>query len=201
MHPYSIDSEERIYITIILFVISFLICYFLNMTLNHFSISIPMYLESPSPFGVFGILYGFFNKYWWRKKWIRFILRVCTPDLNGVWNGEYESSYRQNENTNEKTIGSTTMTIRQSWTKISIESNNGKSNSYSVIAGILCNYHKGIVLKFEYENDSDRNMEDSMKAHTGFNTLKCKLETNELEGTYYNDKNRQTYGTLKYTRG
>lgn len=200
MNPYSIDTKERTNVTIVLFLISFGICYLLNFVFNYFNISIPLYIESPTPFFVFGLLYKAFDKCLWKAKWIRFPLDINTPDLNGTWKGEYESSYKSDDCENGTKKGKVNMTITQSWTRIRIVSENEKSNSYSQLAGICVNHGKGIVLKFEYENDSDRNLEDTMNLHTGFTALKYDEKIDVLEGTYYTDRNRRTFGTVKYKR-
>lgn len=200
MHPFSIDTNERTSVTIYIFILGFAFCLLFYRIVNHFNISIPWYIGGPSIFGVFGIIYGFFDRHLWKVKFFRRLFRIKTPNLNGIWEGEYESSFKSKDSQNEVTKGKVKMTINQSWTKIRIESNNEKSNSYSIIAGIIINSNKGILLKFEYGNDADRSMVYSMKLHTGFNTLKYKEESNELEGTYYNDKNRRTYGILKYVK-
>lgn len=126
------------------------------------------------------------------------LLGIKTPNLIGDWEGEYESSYKPEGCKSEIKKGKVKMTIEQSFTNIRIESNYGESNSYSLIAGISVNQNRGISLKFEYENPSDKNMIDTMNSHSGFTSLTYKK--NVLEGTYYNDRNRHTFGNLRYIK-
>lgn len=198
MHSYAIDTEERKIVIFVLSLSSFGISCLISKVLNIIEISIPSYIDGPSTLVIFGILYWFFEKYAW--KWIifRHINFIKTPNLNGKWNGTYCSSYKCEE-TGKKIVGKTVFKIEQSWTKIRIISENKKSISYSQMAEILTNDNMGILLKYQYKNDAKFDNE-GMHSHTGFNKLRYLPKEEKLEGDYFTDKDRQTYGTLCYIK-
>lgn len=200
MHPYSIDTNERTTIIATLAIISCFLTILLDRLLNQVHISIPVYIESPTPLVVFGIIWFLFDKYSW--KWGGLIkLFIRTPNLNGTWEGEYQSSYTKPDCPDEFTKGKVKMTIEQSWTKIRICSINGNdvSSSCSKLAGIFVEDNNGIMLKYEFENDS-KNFITTMHRHTGFTILKFDSALNTLKGDYYTDRDRLTFGNLKYKR-
>lgn len=197
MHPYSIDTNERVKVITFFAFISLLISFGISEIIESHNVTIPRYLElfiDLSPAAFFSLFYKFIDNYLWKCKVFRFLFAIKAPNLNGVWEGEYESSYPSPNNTLK---GHVTMTIEQTWTKIRICSKNEKSNSCSQVAGIFVNDRNGIVIKYEYENDS-RNFVETMSPHTGFTKLKYNPDTNTLEGEYYTDRHRKTYGNLSY---
>ena len=123
---------------------------------------------------------------------------IYTPNLNGNWQGEYVSSHID-EKTGECYKGNTELTIKQSWTRIRIISENGKSVSCSEVAGLAINDNMGLVLRFQYRNEAKFDSADSMSCHSGFNKLRY-YEDGRIEGDYFTDRNRRTYGTLKYKK-
>lgn len=187
MHTYSIDTEERK--TIIFFIA------FFSMMLNSgFLCIINQYsslefIKVPSPFVIFGVLYLLFDKIIW--KWKICSLFVKTPNLNGEWEGQYESSY-------QNMVIPATLKIKQTWTKIEIISQNGDTQSNSSMTGIFTNDGGEISLKFEYSNNSNLCMKDKRPSHSGFNHLIYNKEEKVLFGSYYTDKNRCTYGNANF---
>ena len=199
MHPYSIDTNERKTIIFWLSFLSVLLSHYSTSLLSLLNNPLSLYLKSPAPLAIFAILYLLFDKYFW--KWKIFKFWIKTPDLNGVWEGEFVSSYSSPDSPKRKTKGKVKMTIEQTWTKIRICSDNGNgfSSSYSQLAGLFVDDRNGIVLKYEYENDS-QNFVDTMTRHTGFSMLKYNSTTKTLDGGYYTDRHRRTYGNLNYKK-
>lgn len=202
MHNYSIDTRERVYVVFKLALISIVLVTILknfltNITFIHLSISI-----SSLSLTIFGFIYYLFDNYLWDFKIIRLALGVKVPNLSGEWKGEFVSSYQARDDGTGGVKGEVQIKIKQTWSKISICSNNpGSSKSYSHIAGIFLKDPKGIVLKYEYENEPIESFVNSMNRHSGFESIVYdEDDKNSMYGSYYNDKYRKTYGTKKYTR-
>lgn len=199
MHPYSIDTDERKIGIFILSLSSLGISFLISKGLNIFGISIPAYIDGPSTMAIFGFLYWAFEKYAWKWQVFRKLHLIKTPNLNGVWEGEYSSSYICKD-TNKPYKGKVSFTIEQTWTRIRIVSENGKSISCSEVAGIAINDNMGIVLRYQYKNEPKFDTVESMHCHTGFNKLRYLPNKQQFLGDYFTDKNRLTYGTLFYEK-
>lgn len=201
MHNYSIDTRERVYAIFKLALLSIVLVFTLkdlltNIKFIHISISI-----SSLSLTLFGIIYYVFDNYLWKNKIVRLIVGVKIPNLAGKWKGEFVSSYGSDNNGTGGVKGEVEIKIKQTWSKISIYSDSpGSSESYSHIAGIFLKGPKGIVLKYEYENEPIDSFVDSMNKHSGFESVVYDKDKDSMYGTYYNDKYRKTYGTKKYTK-
>lgn len=191
MHTYSIDTEERRNIIFIIATASIA----LNSLLKHLFLQFLCLtiIQVPTAFTIFGLLYLLFDKVLWKIK--PFSLCLKTPNFNGLWEGQYESSY-------QGMIVPAKLKIKQTWTKIEIISLNGdkETQSNSSMAGIFTKNGGEICLKFEYANDSNPCMKDERPSHSGFNCLKYVKDENALNGHYYNDRNRKTYGSAYFQR-
>ena len=187
MHSYSIDTEERrnviCYLTILSMVIYLGLIHFIS------KYDAPDIITIPTPFVIFGGLYLLFEKVLWKFKIFSFVIK--TPNLNGDWQGQYESSYKG-------MIIPAVLKIKQSWTKAEIISINGDTQSNSSMAGIFTKGGGEISLKFEYNNDSNACMKDGRPSHGGFTNLKLDTKEKILHGSYYTDRNRQTYGSAYF---
>ncbi len=196
MHSYSIDTEERRCVIFFIAVLSVIIAMNLSRVLVDNSINIPTYIDGPSSMVIFGILYWLFDNHGWKWGFFRRIGLIKTPNLNGIWEGKFHSSFID-DNSNTNNIGKVKLTIEQSWTKIRMISENEKSVSCSKIAGIAVYDEMGIVLGYQYSNEAKFDSEDTMNCHLGFNKLRY-LNGCKLEGNYFTDRNRKTYGTLEF---
>ncbi|MTI47823.1 MAG: hypothetical protein FH761_08280 [Firmicutes bacterium] len=193
MHSYSIDTSERIKIIAYLAIISVS----LSMLISKIEFPFASKIQAPSTMVLFSGLYFLFNSYAWKWKLFSFIVK--TPDLSGTWEGEYQSSYIC-EDTKKPYKGKVNFIIEQTWTKIRIISENGKSVSCSEVAGVAINDNMGVVLRYQYKNEPKFNNVKSMNCHIGFNKLRYIEEKQRLEGDYFNDKHRGTYGVLWYEK-
>lgn len=191
MHPYSIDTEERRNVIFYIAVFSILINSLLkSMILQYSNLTV---IQVPTTFTIFGFVYILFDQYLWRLKMLFFCIK--TPNFNGLWEGQYESSY-------EGMTVPAKLKIKQTWTRIEIISLNGEkeTQSNSSMAGIFTKNGGEICLKFEYTNDSNPCMKDDRPSHSGFNCLKYDKDEKALSGHYYNDRNRKTYGSAYFQR-
>ena len=95
MHPYSIDSAERMLIPLYIAIISVLISFFFQWLFDLFNFTVPWYIKSPSVFALYGVLYKLFEFRLWKWTFLKKIGAVKTPNLNGTWSGRLVSSYNR----------------------------------------------------------------------------------------------------------
>ena len=209
MHTYSINSDKRIKVILMMILISIIITPGFNFLLNKVSNvvsnndTLKDIVETIDSFGynikqfsvlfIFGIIYFLYDRYLWKIKIFKFKFSSI-PNLSGIWKGEFKSSWKD-------TVGNVNLHIKQTWTKIQIISYNDKSKSYSRVASLLYETNKNVELIFEYENEPGSNREKTMTPHKGFSELIYNEELRRLEGYYTNDqRTRKTYGEVCYEK-
>lgn len=101
--------------------------------------------------------------------------------------------------------GKISFNITQTFTKILIYSNHQKSSSKNRVTSMFLENKpdRQMTLLYEHLNEVDIFEADyGMKNHSGFNQLDYFKEKNQevLQGIYYNDPNRQTYGKVRYIK-
>lgn len=201
MHPYSIDTDERVRVIAWMSILSIILFYIFRYILNKLNISFPDIIGGPSVIGIFWFLFWAFDNYAWKWKLFRKIHLVKTPILEGVWRGKYYSKRRCQETNNIiETEGDAKFTINQNWTTISIIQQSKSSKSCSEVAGIAINDNMGIVLSYQYKNEAEFKSEETMHSHIGFNKLHYYPDEQILKGNYFTDKVRQSYGTVSYKK-
>lgn len=190
MHPYATDSPRRGQVLLALVVISIPLTIVLNELLKAARIDVPWYLESPSLLAVYSVLWFFFDRWLWRKinRWFPDLLQV--PDLNGGWKGSVRSSYDEFSQDYPVTIS-----VKQSWSAISIRLKADLSNSQSFTASILTQTAGACILHYTYLNEPRARAVDTQVMHRGTATLELVSE-GRLEGQYYNSRGRKTHGDI-----
>ena len=129
MHTYSIDTNERKNILLILAVISIIFSWGFHNILDYYLLSLPWWVENPSVLFFYGVLFTIFDKSFW--KYLKRINFVKTPNLIGEWNGSLKSSFDNYSSETEATLK-----IFQSWTTIKILMTTNQSSSHSESAAI-----------------------------------------------------------------
>ncbi len=188
MHPYATDSEERRRVPLIIAFVSVGLAYVFHQQLMvHMNIQPSWWMESPSVLFIAGALYGAFDKWLWR--WFRRLGIVKVPDIQGQWEVEGYTSFEQMKPFKAK------VTIRQTWTHISVYLETEHSTSRSLAASLLLNQPEGPTLIYQYRNEPKPNAEKTMHAHMGTALLRLK-DAECMEGEYYSGRDRQNYGSL-----
>ena len=216
MHTYSVNSNERVKIIVWIVILSYFLTIIINNLLGLFinSISKNEFIDSIisniefigldirqiTLLAVFGLLYKLFDKKLWKTSLFQ---KTCVkiPNLNGEWEGEFDSNY------NGKTKGKANFKIEQTWSKIRITSEHEKSNSYSTVVGFLLDTNKGINIVYQYENRTNEKSTDGMYDHRGYSDLIYKKKMIDgknvevLEGDYTGDqRNRKSAGYIHYKK-
>ncbi len=192
MHSYAIESEERVRINAGLAFLSVVAAWLLN---THFSF--PWWVDAPSVWGFFGILYALFNCYLWKTPLLRATRIVSTPDLNGEWRGSGTSSYDDHQ-----TARNFVLEVRQTWTRMNAVLTHGTSVSHSTVGAIVDGPDGCPILVYEYWNEPSPDAVGSMHIHRGLTRLTFRHEDGKdvLEGDYYTGRDRQTIGRLRFER-
>ena len=187
MHPYATDSEERRNVLLGIALVSVGLAYGFHWLMVHMNIQAPWWVDSPSVLGIAGVLYKAFDKWLWR--WFRKLGIVKVPDLQGQWELDGYTSFEKTKSFKAN------VTIRQTWTHISVYLETEQSISRSVAASISSNQPEGPTLIYQYRNEPKPNAEKTMHAHMGTALLRLK-NAEYMEGEYYSGRDRQNYGGL-----
>ena len=186
MHTYSINSDERKTVLVLLVLLSTAI---VLITKNY--IKLPHWLPVPSVFAVFGALYWIFDEYAWRWRVFNHLLK--TPDLNGTWKSCLKSSRDNFAKEYESAL-----VVTQTWTKIHILLDGIKFTGESKMAGIEIHTATSFTLKWEYLSKRRPEYAQEEYMHYGITKVTNKPGTNNstLEGDYYADRSRHSFGPV-----
>lgn len=212
MTNYELRTNIRERIFLILLFLSLCICYFLypivNALVEFIYTSFPdiknffeqweylgILTTQISVLAIFGILRWLFNNYLWKVKLLKSLLKV--PDLNGIWEGVLESSYKDEDGNYVRV--DMILIIAQTWEKISCRSQFPKSVSYCDMICIDTESSEGVVLKFTYTNKS-RDNGYGLIEFDGYNEFFLR-DANTLDGTYYTKRTPESSrGTMLLIR-
>lgn len=200
MHPYSTPTRRWKIIGVLM-----AIALGITSTINQFLISLNFNIVGISAFAVFTGLYLAFDYIGWRLPGIR--RGLATPDLNGTWKGNFNSSFdggSGDSQTNGGNEGEPRLTIQQRWSMIEvIFVNPGSSRSESTSATFRTDKNDPELL-FTYRNrKTGDKLPENQRIHEGTNRLR--LVTDEegdavLEGEYYTDEQRNNHGYMRFKR-
>jgi hypothetical protein len=192
MHYYSIDSEIRKNVIVILAITSLsLPTIFENLRTF---LGINQNLEFSISFGlIFGILYWTFEYFIWKiLSWMKLL-----PNLNGKWTAKGISSFFDPE-TGQNSEFEMRIKIKQTFSKIEIFAQSNSSTSKSIMASIET--QRAVpVLRYAYDNEPDNMANQELQRHPGLMALLISSD-NEMKGDYFSGKHRLRYGELTLTR-
>ena len=187
MHSYSIDSEIRRTVHVILGVIAFALPAWIKEAQT--IMGLPVTLGYPLSFGVtFGILHFVFNKWLWK-----FLSKLSLlPDLNGNWVVEGDSSFE------DGTPFAGNVTIKQTFSSIEIFGEFRESTSRSTLAGFCLN-HAMPIFRYAFENTPKNLSNAELQRHPGLIELRI-ASADELKGDYFSGKHRLRFGEMVLKR-
>jgi len=193
MHPYSLDTDERKNVLLILAIASIILSWGFYKIFNEYKITLPWWVESPSILFFYGILFVAFDKWAW--KFFRKFSFIKTPNLNGEWDGYLKTSF--DEHSSEMKAN---LKIFQTWTKIKIILTTEQSLSYSETASLVIEAPEGKYLNYQYVNEPKSAAVKTMSIHKGTARLLFNEKENTLTGEYYSGRDRQNFGSLNFKR-
>lgn len=195
MHEYAINSDERIKIPFFLALVSITVIGLARSMIDTGNAPLKLYYILPSAFALYGIMIFCFDKFFW-KIWVLNKLGIVrVPNLNGPWKGCLRSS-RHNY---EKEIP-ISVSIHQTWTKLSISLETNQTESESLMAAFQIKNPSTLNLRWEYISSSRPQYYAKEYSHAGVTSLKITTNgssvANEISGKYYTDIGRQSYGEI-----
>lgn len=138
---------------------------------------------------IFTLLYYLFDNFFWKIKIFGNI------DLSGKYQCEGVSKDKSQKE-KDRFVG--TITIKQTWTKISVNLKTDKSHSDSFMAKISQNGVGDLRLDYCYTNNTNQTNKDMVSRHTGTASI---IFSSEIKGKYYNQPDdRMRYGELVLTK-
>ncbi len=185
-HPYAHDKQgvaQRW-----LFVPAVALAFVLGKVLE--VVHAPWWIDTPAPFGFLAGLAWFYNKWGWRA----FCGLHGIPNLNAIYDLEIQSSH---DNHAKPVTG--TLTIAQEWTSILVTVKTATSVSSSVGAWLSHDPTQGAVLTYAYRNEPAPAAKDDLHMHAGTAIITFASD-GTVTGRYYNDRGRQTFGSMKVTK-
>jgi hypothetical protein len=200
MHQYATDSGEKKFVLLIMALLSVFAAWVLHevitLTSTLTSLTAPWWLEIPSLMTFYGVFYGTFDKWLWKKPIMQKLGLVKIPDLNGMWKGYLKSSHDQFK---EEIAAS--IKIFQSWTQIEICQETKTSKGCSFVATILTQKLDAVRLFFMYQNMPEVDADPNMHQHLGSAQLVLSSDGKVLSGDYYNcGRDRMTWGKLYFEK-
>ena len=195
MHAYATDSNERRSVPLLLAIASVLCALALNRLQIVAQFQLPWWIDAPSVVGFYALFYAIFDNCLWRMPILRKIGIVNLPDLRGKWKGHIASSLDGHASQH-----GTTVNIRQSWSRASIELWTETSESKSLSATVLTENRNAIEISYEYLNEPKADAAKTMHTHRGTTRLTLSPDRRKLEGAYYTGRDRQSFGVLSVGR-
>jgi SMODS-associating 2TM, beta-strand rich effector domain len=152
----------------------------------------------PDAFTIFVVLSFVFTKWLWRLPFFRgWLVRV--PDLQGTWDGEFQSTWTDPETKTGIPSRRMILVIRQTFRSISCTMFTAESESFSRAAQIAVEDDSGSVsLSYNYTNRSKATLRGKSPIHDGAAHVRVVSVPNRvLEGEYWTG--RCTTGVTKLT--
>lgn len=140
---------------------------------------------------IFGGLELVFDRWLWRP--LSWIEALSIYDFTGTYKGQLRPGNGQ--------VGEATVTIRQTWSHISIDFDSGadaKSYSASIIKDRRQN--GSVELIYNYFASGERQGDGTRFNHYGTAILNLSKDKKTLTGEYYTEQSRDTFGQLVLER-
>lgn len=142
-----------------------------------------------------------FKNWLWKMPVLRYWL-VKIPDLNGSWQGEMQSTWKDPSTKENVPPIQITAKITQTLTEISVDFQTGEMDSQSVVATMHCDPHRRTTdIKYIYLSEPDATVRKRSELHYGaakMDVKQAKDGSQMLRGNYWTS--RETTGTIELTK-
>lgn len=170
------------------------VVFVLHQALSLIGIELPWWFETPSSFGIAGLLFSTFDKWLWSWRGFRKIGLIDFPDLRGRWTGELHSSFHE-----MKIPIAAALEIKQTATSIVVNLYTEQSQSTSIVATFKTDPDGVDGLHYIYENKpAPASQEQNMHRHDGHAHLRYFPDIRKLQGGYFTSRERRTYGSMEF---
>jgi hypothetical protein len=160
---------------------------------TYFGFKIPIWIETPSIIGLYGLFIKLHDKYLWKVKRLGFAIPVL-PDLNGKWKSEINSSYEGG------TVKEADVNIFQTYSKFSMTLKTDESSSETIMAHFsLCDPIQQ-KLTYCFRSDPKGVAPATMNPHNGVASLDIRDDGRQLKGFYFTGRGRMTQGDITLTK-
>ncbi len=188
MHVYSMKGCNRENYVFYLTIMAFAVVEIINQAAGCIGVVVTIAAST-----VFAALFYVFDKWIWKLPWITSM--IGTPDLSGAW--IVTGSTNGTDGVIREWNG--TLTIEQTWSHIAISIETEQSRSRSTMASLERDPGFGYRLIYSYVNN--RKLVDSeLQSHNGTCEVVFANELQNADALYFNDHQRRTIGTMKWTR-
>jgi hypothetical protein len=191
MHAYA-TGQSRLdgYVTIAVFAVAVAIG--VHWLIDVAGVEPTWWVGAPALAGAYGLVFKVFDRSAWRWRIWRFGL-TDIPDVQGVYEGELQSSY----NGIKLPVR---ICVDQTWTAIAVRfevtGETTSSTSYSLTAGLDLSGHDRARLIYTYRNQTRPGIApEDLNDHDGTAELNISL-IGEIQGRYYNLRGRNGALTL-----
>ncbi|MBL8889747.1 MAG: hypothetical protein JNL67_07190 [Planctomycetaceae bacterium] len=189
MHDYSMRGHPRERLVFLLAAAAFSLMPLATTLQGWLGVGVAL-----SSFTLFSGLFVLFDRYLWRIGFLRRLFGL--PDLNGRWScvgAQIDTCGNKIKEWNA------TITIKQTWSRLSIALHNDSSRSRSGPASIESDEGHGYRLLYTYNNEPMPG-DKALTPHRGACELIFNIECSSADGVYFNDHNRQSFGRMKLTK-
>lgn len=154
----------------------------------------PFWVETLSPLGAYGLLYGLFDRFLWHWPIFRLLGITSCPDVRGRWLGDQVSSWKGEDGKHR--TSRVILEIKQTFSGLEACTYYYKWHSnLSVAEFVQIQNQPTLVMLFEAEPKAD--YDGTAKAHKGVMKL-IKNPDSTLTGTYFNAEGNS--GELAFRR-
>lgn len=144
-------------------------------------------------YSLFAGLYCLFDRWAWKQNWLSWLVNV--PNLSGTWTISGETNGA--DGTPRQWQGNAI--IKQTWSQIAISLETIESRSRSLLAAIERDPGQGYRMIYGYENRR-KGLDTNIRGHFGTCEVIVADDLQTAEGCYFNDHQRHTFGSMKWTR-
>lgn len=186
MHNYSVqDNHDDIVLTVLIIIAGFLDSIIDVILPNLFPVKNYYILIFLIAFvSTYYALFLLFDRFLWKQKCIRKLIKY--PNINGHYEGTICSDNYQEIETNVEII--------QTWTKIIMILKTETAESETKALMFYNENSKNFKMSYIYYNKVKNNEGIDMHSHGGTGLLT--IYKDKLEGEYYTDRERKTYGKI-----
>jgi hypothetical protein len=142
---------------------------------------------------IFGGIYFVFDRWAWRMPIFSRLAGI--PNLQGNWTVTGQTSGADGQP--REWAG--TARITQTWSHISISIDTEMSRSRSGMAAVECDHGHGFRVVYAYVNEP-KGTECELYSHRGTCQVVFSADLVSGDGTYFNDHQRRTFGTMTWKR-
>lgn len=187
-------AERRTYyFYLVSYVSAVIVIYYISNGFSFVFSSLPAIQALVSGLGISYLVLEITERYLWKSAFVRNILGINIPYLEGRWEGHIKSSYSEYDEEHKIALE-----IFQTLNNVVIHYYDENAHSYSLMAGFASEHEGGPVKLYAiYRNVPHRSDYEGLNMHNGAMELTVRPQVEEISGVYYNNpRERDTYGQI-----